>query len=381
VSENPTQDVLPSGSMRRGTRITNLHGVDVDVAAVLRPEARLCGYSKCGNELDYDGKGRPPEYCPPAVRTWPGGKTCKQMAHAERDAVRVAGLDAQLDAFDASTGRLIAAAGPLHERLGDLLADVAAVRSGALVRVGEAEREMAAALDRAEQAERAATQARHDEVQARAAAETAAAAAAGGLQRAARIKDEADTRIAAALDRLSIVEREHGQALGRAHAAEAARHDEARRRADAEQRTADLEAQLHQARETIERARGAQDALHARADAAEQAAHRVQADLEHAAIRAQQAETLAAAQAAELSELRARITGERATAETRATAAQTLAEAQADQEELRRQIAGAAATARAATERAERAETRHDQLVATLSTLAHRSATPEGDPA
>src|SRR5689334_16086795 len=42
------------------------------------PPTRLCGYSQCENELEYDGNGRPPEYC--KDRRWPDGKTCKQLA-------------------------------------------------------------------------------------------------------------------------------------------------------------------------------------------------------------------------------------------------------------------------------------------------------------
>src|SRR5437763_11908494 len=113
--------------------------------------ARVCGYSQCGNTLDYDGRGRPPEYCPD--RRWPGDKTCKQMAAADRAGERAAGLDAPLDTFRASTDRLVAAAGPLAEHLTAVLTAVTAVRDGALTRVGDAERAMTAAIARAEAAE------------------------------------------------------------------------------------------------------------------------------------------------------------------------------------------------------------------------------------
>ena len=364
---DPAQiDVVPSlvtGSVSHATRIGHLPG----------STTRICGYSRCGNTLVYDGNGRPPEYC--KDRRWPGGKTCRQMAQAERDAVRAAGLDAQLDAFDSTAGQLVTVAGPLHERLGDLLAALDHVRDGALTRVGDAERQMAEAVQRADRAERHAQHANNEEHRARTEMEQARVAAQHAAVQAAEARQDADTRIAAALDRLTIVEREHGQALARAHAAEAARHDETERRAAAEQRAADLDAHLHQARQTIERVRDAHDGLRGRADAAEQAANRFQAELLQVTTRAEQAEMLAATRAAELDDTRAR------RADERDAATQALAAARSGQEELRHQLAEAEAAARAATERAERAETRHDQLVETLSNLAHRGASTEGDPA
>jgi chromosome segregation ATPase len=373
-SADPVEvDVVPSfatGSVSHATRIGHLP----------RNTTRICGYSRCGNTLVYDGNGRPPEYC--KDRHWPGGKTCRQMAQAERDAVRAAGLDAHLDAFDSTAGQLVTVAGPLHERLGDLLAALDHVRDGALTRVGDAERQMAEAVQRADRAERHAQRATAEEHRARTEMEQASAAAQHAAVQAAEARQDADTRIAAALDRLTIVEREHGQALARAHAAEAARHDEAERRTAAEQRAADLDAHLHQARETIERTREAHDALRERADAAEQAANRVQAELLQVTTRAEQAEMLAATQATELDDTRTRLTGERDAAESRADAAtQALAAARSKHEQLRRQLAEATIAELAATKRAERAETRHDRLVETLSNLAHRNASSEGDPA
>src|SRR2546423_15694450 len=67
-------------------------------------DERRGGYSRGGEPLEYDGQGRPPEYC--RDRRWPGGRTCKQMAAAERAGERAAGLDAPLDTFRASTDRL-----------------------------------------------------------------------------------------------------------------------------------------------------------------------------------------------------------------------------------------------------------------------------------
>src|SRR2546423_3061361 len=77
---------------------------------VIAGDERGGGYSQCGEPLEYDGQGRPPEYC--RDRRWPGGRTCKQLAAAERAGERAAGLDAPLDTFRASTDRLLAAAPP-----------------------------------------------------------------------------------------------------------------------------------------------------------------------------------------------------------------------------------------------------------------------------
>src|SRR2546423_9266675 len=77
---------------------------------VIAADERRCGYSQCGEPLEYDGQGRPPEYC--RDRRWPGGRTCKQMAAAERAGERAAGLDAPLDTFRASTDRLARPPGP-----------------------------------------------------------------------------------------------------------------------------------------------------------------------------------------------------------------------------------------------------------------------------
>src|SRR5690606_40843485 len=60
---------------------------------------------RCGRPLAYDGRGRPPEYCPD--RRWADGKTCKQMAAAERAAERAAGLEMPLETFRAAGERLV----------------------------------------------------------------------------------------------------------------------------------------------------------------------------------------------------------------------------------------------------------------------------------
>ena len=66
-------------------------------------ETRYCGYAECGQALDYDGRGRPPEYC--QDRRWADGRTCRQLAAAQRAAERAAGLEAPLEAFRAAEQR------------------------------------------------------------------------------------------------------------------------------------------------------------------------------------------------------------------------------------------------------------------------------------
>ena len=125
---------------------------------------RYCGYHACGQPLAYDGRGRPPEYCPD--RRWPGGRTCRQMAAAERAAERAAGLATPLDTFRALSDRLADTAAPLVRQLTELLDAVTQVRDDALARMQEARqaeaaaeqraREACEAAERAEQARRAA---------------------------------------------------------------------------------------------------------------------------------------------------------------------------------------------------------------------------------
>jgi hypothetical protein len=189
---------------------------EVDVIPVM--PVRRCGYSQCGTELVYDGKGRPPEYCPD--RRWPSGKTCRQLAAAEREGLRAAGLDAPLAEYAASTDRFVAVAGPLAEYLTAVLDTVDEVRGSALTRVGEAERQKADALERATDAERAAQAARQAEASAVAASGIAHAEAREARARLVEARADAEARVAAATSRLAAVEREHGQAAAQQRAAE-----------------------------------------------------------------------------------------------------------------------------------------------------------------
>ncbi|GGQ84075.1 hypothetical protein [Couchioplanes azureus] len=114
--------------------------------------------------------------------------------------------------------------------------------------------------------------------------------------------------------------------------------------------------------------------LQACLDQVGQATQRLAAENAELTSRAELAET----RIADLESQRTQLISERDAALQRAHAAD---QARISNAELSRQLGDVLAEARAATERAECAETRHDQLVATLSDLAHRGASTEGDPA
>jgi hypothetical protein len=181
----------------------------------------VCGYHQCRAELEYDGRGRPPEYCPD--RRWPpDNKTCKQMAAAGRAGERATGLDAALDDYRASTDRLIAAAGPLVRQLTDALTAVAAVRDGALARVSTAEQAALDAAQRVRDAEEVTSRSQRAQRAADADRDRARATAHDADLRAATARDDADRRVQEAL-RL-VAAHEHGRGQAEATAA-AAGHD------------------------------------------------------------------------------------------------------------------------------------------------------------
>lgn len=368
--EDPVGDAdgvpaVASGSFQRSTRVVRLAEGDVELSRF----TRHCGYSQCDRELPYDGTGRPPEYCKDP--RWPGGKTCKQMAQAERDAVRAAGLDVQLREFEATAEGVAQVVAPLREQLSGLLSALSRISDGALNQVGEARREMADALARAEQAERAAEQAHHRQSAAEGKAASVMHRAQEARERADAVRVEAEHRVAAALDRLSIVEREHGQAVARAAAAESARqHDQARRQ------SAEDEAAAHAAQLEHERAVAA--AAHERHEQTRVALEKALQQVEDLQQRVTDEQARALEAITPLQRQVDVLTLERDSAFSLAKAAEKARqETQRAHDALALELAEARAATQAATERAERAETRHDQLVATLSTLAHRGATSE----
>src|SRR3954464_4166664 len=69
-------------------------------------EAVWCGYSKCREALPSPGPqgGRRRSFC--RDTRWEGGRTCSQMAKAERDALGALGLDSSRAAFALDAERL-----------------------------------------------------------------------------------------------------------------------------------------------------------------------------------------------------------------------------------------------------------------------------------
>jgi len=323
---------------------------------------RRCGYHRCRQPLHYDGRGRPPEYCPD--RRWPDGRTCKQLAAAERSAERLTGLDAPLEAFQAAGERFVPAAESLARQLRDLVDAVDAVRQGALARVGDAEqvaaeageqsRAAAAERDRAIEASHAAERERTGALQRAEAAE----------QQARDARSDADTRIEQAWR--AAAEADHARGAAEAAAATRAAEvaEQGRRRELAERRADDADARVDALTDelaaVVQRARDAESRL-------------------------REARTLAEAHAATIAHLRGQLDVLRAGHDTDlrnlrtehdarlATAGADLATAQAAAAALRDELAQTRAGLAAATEaaaatriRAETAEARLDRLIAAL---------------
>ncbi|MEV6868088.1 hypothetical protein AB0M44_44800 [Streptosporangium subroseum] len=123
-------------------------------------DGRACGYSRCDRRIAYTGAGRPREYCGPPDRVWEDGKTCKAKAAEDRRGAQAAGLDGALALYAAAAGPVLEATSAVQTDLAALAAALGAhtrhattIRDGALMRIGEAEREAAEALAQAAQAE------------------------------------------------------------------------------------------------------------------------------------------------------------------------------------------------------------------------------------
>ncbi len=276
-------------------------GLQLDALTTL-DAARLCGYSQCGRPLPrHDGRGRPPEYCTDR-HDWPGGKSCKQMAQAERDEIRVAGLDASLEMYDAVAGRLTSATKPVAAELTRLVTAWDEVRQGALARTGDAERRMAAALQRADAADRDAQVARREYAVTRAEAAAALEQARSVHAEAERIRADARAQLAGALDRLEAGERSRGQALAAAAAAETTREEAVRREQDAVQHATELDHRLQHALEELDRVRATHDQLRDQHDMARVAQAQADAARVEAQHQAHLADTRAAALAQRLDE-------------------------------------------------------------------------------
>lgn len=97
------------------------------ITVVVSDSVALCGFDRCRAPLPGPGPkgGRPFEFCPD--RTWPGGKTCKQLAAAQdalRDAIGQAAThrSALTDAAAAISETANRVAGPVAELLSALRA-------------------------------------------------------------------------------------------------------------------------------------------------------------------------------------------------------------------------------------------------------------------
>src|SRR5204863_9607507 len=100
------------------TTDTRLAGM-VDVVVDMVDTDSLCGFSHCRAPLPAPGPrgGRPFAYCPD--RTWPGGKTCKQLAAAQDALTEALGTPADAG-ITSSTSAFTAAAAELAQPLGDV---------------------------------------------------------------------------------------------------------------------------------------------------------------------------------------------------------------------------------------------------------------------
>ena len=127
-----------------------------------------CGYSRCRAPLAAPGPqgGRPRAFC--RDTRWAGGRTCAQMARAERDALDALGLDSSRSAFALDADRLRehvdAVRGPVEAltaalaavtgRLAEVEAHAVAAVEAANRQAAEAEARRVAAQEARERAER-----------------------------------------------------------------------------------------------------------------------------------------------------------------------------------------------------------------------------------
>ncbi|GIF41343.1 hypothetical protein Axi01nite_56540 [Actinoplanes xinjiangensis] len=346
----PTGASVSAG--RRGVQITFPPGSVPTADIIPAFPVRRCGYSQCGNELTYDGKGRPPEYCPD--RRWPGNKTCRQLAATEREGIRAAGLDAVLDEYTATTDRLLSAARPLAEHLNAVLTTVGEVRSGALTRIGEAERQVAEALERAAEADRVAQAARAEEARAAGAAAAAQAQAEQVEARMLEVRADAENQVAAATHRLAAVERQHGQAVA------------AQRTAESNQRAAELRSVKAIAEATLLRKQ------------AEQAESEI-AKLRNQVQAADNDRRMLTQRIKDLTQRNTDMTDQQRTSAEREKKLDTVVAALREENTaLNTRLNDARVTVAAADARAEAAEARYTELLTVLSDPARRGAAPKG---
>src|SRR3954447_15034713 len=157
-------------------------------------EAARCGYSKCRAELPPPGPqgGRRRSFC--RETRWPGGRSCAQMAKAERDALDALGLDSGRSAFRLDAERLRehvnAVRGPVTE--------LAAALAGVMERLEEVEGAALAAVETANRGAAEAEALRVEAQQARERAERECREAREGRARAVEERTAAMERATAA---------------------------------------------------------------------------------------------------------------------------------------------------------------------------------------
>src|SRR5689334_17897715 len=111
-------------------------------------DAVRCGYSRCRTELPAPGPqgGRRRTFC--RDTRWPGGRTCAQMARAERDALDALGLDSGRSGFALDADRLREHVEAVREPVAALSAALEQVTA----RLAEIESQALAAVETANQA-------------------------------------------------------------------------------------------------------------------------------------------------------------------------------------------------------------------------------------
>jgi len=238
-------------------------------------DQQLCGFARCRQPLPPPGPrgGRPYEFCP--ERTWPGGRSCKQLANAVDalqeaigDAGDTAALAGATDEFGTRVENLL---GPLHE----LVAALGTVRGRVESELTDATRRAEEAHERAAEdnglrhrAEQVAEEARHAEEEARRREADAVALA----EEHQRHREESEALCAAAVAQAKDAELARARAEADARA-ERDRASAAEQRAQAErvmaERSADGAATARRGEAT---AAAERDAAHAAAATAQETA-------------------------------------------------------------------------------------------------------------
>ncbi len=176
----------------------------IEYAEEQAPEQARCGFRKCREPLPPPGPrgGRPYEFCPD--RTWPGGKSCKQLAAAEqalREALGDEGVPsaALTDAGQAFDQAATALTGPLRTLSNALDAVTAHLRDEITTAVGQADAAHEAAAEADRQRDAALSRAAEAEAAAEAAKEAARTAQQAELLATATAEEAIEARTAAQL--------------------------------------------------------------------------------------------------------------------------------------------------------------------------------------